>query len=185
MIKWLLVVFVYRKSIINFRKKQYARYEARNIDKAIRDGAAKATLIYDNFVSPTTYGDYLYVVLLARYFIAHGIETIFIIVDYEYRNDWLDLTEIEKKNFVDEQVKLAEALLDPSLAKIERASWDSVQQRIVDSSSGYFPFSTCINKREHIYGLCFNLLNQLLHHKEHFLVERILFSYEDTHRVCK
>jgi hypothetical protein len=180
--RWLLEVFVYHKYIIRFRRKQYARQEARSIDLAIRNGATQVTLVYDNLASPPTYGDYLYVVLLARYFIAHGIKVNFIIVDSEYRQDWIDLTEIEKKNFVDEQVKLAEALLDPSLAKIERASWDSVQQRIVDSSSGYFPFSTCINKREHIYGLCFNLLNQLLHHKEHFLVERILFSYEELSR---
>jgi len=180
--RWLLEVFVYHKYIIRFRRKQYARQEARSIDLAIRNGATQVTLVYDNFVSPPTYGDYLYVVLLARYFTAHGIKIHFIIVDSEYRNDWLDLMEIEKKNFVNEQVKLAETLLDSTLAKISRESWGSVQQRIVVSSSGYFPFSTCINLREPIYNHCFNLLNQLLFNKNSAIIKRVLFSYEELSR---
>jgi hypothetical protein len=182
LISWLLRVFVYQTAIISFRHKQYVKCEARSIDNAIRAGRQQATLVYDNSVSPPTYGDYLYVVLLARYFIAHGININFLIVDSEYRHDWINLTEIEKKNFVNEQITLAKMLLDSTLAKIERASWDSVQQRFVGKSSGYFPFVKCINKREAIYNKSFNLLNQLLHNKESALVERVLFSYEEFSR---
>ena len=179
LVKWLLMIFFYRTPIRNFRRRQYARNEARSIDFAIRDGITTVTLVYDNFVSPPTYGDYLCVVLLARYFIAHGLITNFIIVDSEYRQDWLNLTEIEKEVFVNEQLKLAEALLDSTLANIERLPWSVAQQRIVDSPSSYVPFLKKINDREYIYGHCFNLVSHLLHHKKRFLIERVLFSYEE------
>ena len=177
--KSLLAVFDFRKLISNFRRKQFAKNGARSIDFAIRDGITKATLVYDNFVSPPTYGDCLCVILLARYLIAHGIMINFIIVDSEFRQDWLSLMEIEKETFVNEQVKLAEALLDSRHAKIHRLPWSAVQEFIVGSSSGYIPLPRSINARKHIYGHCFNVVSQLLHDKEPYLVDRVLFSCEE------
>lgn len=178
LIKWFLAVFVYQKPIVNFRKKRFAKHEANSIELELRRGAVQVTLVYDNYVSPPTYGDYLYVILLGRYFVAQGRRVNFLIVDSEHRDDWCDLTGIEKEKFVSDQVILAEALLDSTFAKIERVSWDNALQRIAASASGYFPFRDCIDRREAIYNHCFNLLNQLLFHKDCLFLKHVLFSHE-------
>jgi hypothetical protein len=178
LIKWFLDVFIYQKPILNFRKKQFAKHEANCIELELRRGAFQITLVYDNYVSPPTYGDYLYVILLGRYFVAQGRTVNFLIVDSEYRDDWCDLTGLEKEKFVSDQVILAEALLDSAFAKIERVSWDNAQKRIDASASEYFPFRDLICKKVAIYNHCFNLLNQLLLHKDYLFLKRILFSHE-------
>jgi hypothetical protein len=177
-VKWILAVFIYRTPIRNFQRKRYARNEAQIIDLAIQDVVTSITIVYDNFVSPPTYGDYLYVILLARYFIAHDLMINFIITDSEYRQDWFVLSENERENFVNQQIQLAKALLDLNFVKIERMSWNRVTQHINKKPSGFIPFSKNVTDRVHIYGHCFNLLNQLLHDKERSLVDRVIFSYD-------
>jgi hypothetical protein len=179
-VKWILTVFVYRTPIRSLQRKRYAKNEAQRINLAIQNDVTSATIVYDNFVSPPTYGDYLYVILVARYFIAHGIMTNFIITDSEYRQDWLTLTEIERERFVNQQMELAVALLDPNFVKIKKISWKSTAQILVKNPSSFILFSKNINERVHIYGHCFNLLNQLLYGKKCSLVDRVLFSYNEN-----
>ena len=180
MIKWLLYLFYYYPKIrINsLRSRQFIRSEAKIIDEAIRNNAKQVTIVYDNYVSSPTYGDFLYVVLLARYFVGNGIRTNFFISDGEYRRDWS--TIIEASWFVDEQMKLAEALLSSSLVKIERLPWEIIQQRIYSNASNSFiPLSREVKSRKSIYNHCFNLLNYLLSDKEDDLLDQVLFSFED------
>lgn len=178
LIKWLLMIFYYQTPVINFKRKQFAKKEARGIDLALQNGVSEVMLVYDYFASPPTYGDYLYVILLGRYFIAQGVKLHFIIVDGEYRQDWNDLQDNQKQNFVIEQLKVAEVLLDSSLVKIERTSWNSLQQQIASSLSVYLSFSINIINREPIYNHCFNVLNQLLTHKKASLVDDVLFTFD-------
>ncbi len=185
LIKWLLMIFYYQTRVINFRRKQFARNEAMSIDLALQNGVNEVMLVYDNLASPPTYGDYLYVILLGRYFIAQGVKLHFIIVDGEYRQDWNDLQDIQKQNFVIEQLKVAEVLLDSSLVKIERISWNSLQQRIASSLSAYLSFSINIKNRDPIYNHCFNVLNQLLRHKKASLLDDVLFSYDELSSKVK
>ena len=104
LIKWMLATFVRGKPIIDFRKKRRARDEAGRIHSAIQGGARQVSIVYDNLVSSPTYGDYLFVVFLARYFIAHGIKVNFIIADSEYRQDWRVLAEVRISEFVSEKI---------------------------------------------------------------------------------
>ena len=179
-VKWIFLIFIYKTPIRNLERKRYAKNEAKRINIAMQTGINSVTVVYDNFVSPPTYGDYLYVILLARYFIAHGIMTNFIIIDSEFRQDWLALSEIEKERFVNDQMKLAVALIDPNFVKIERMSWESAKKIIIKNPSSFILFEKNINERRHIYGHCFNLLNQLLYDKKYSLIDRVLFSYNEN-----
>lgn len=179
--KWFLAVFIYNRPIKDYRRKTTMRRMAQEVDDFIRVGNKQATIVYDNFVSPPTYGDYLYVILIARYLIYHGIKVNYIIVDSDFRKDWSCLTEAENENFVSEQVRLANALLDPALTNIERLSWHALQQRIAcntDNSLQCIQFMDYTVVRKPIYNYCFNLLNQLLHDKDRSLINSVLFSLE-------
>jgi hypothetical protein len=180
-IKWLLSIFYYypQSQFDLVQRKRFIRCEAKIIDEALLNGINQVTIVYDNYISPPTYGDFLYVVLLARFFKANGIRINFFITDGEFRSDW-HFTSIEASGFVDEQIKLAEALLNSPLVKIEKLSWGIIQQRILsDAPNLFIPFSKEVKARIGIYKHCFNLVNHLLSDKEDDLVDRVLFSFED------
>ena len=177
--RWGLAVFVYRRPEINYRRKQIAKQEARRIQTAIEKGADKAIIVYDNLVSPPTYGDYLVVVLFARYFQASGVSVAFYVIDSEYRYDWDALSEMEANAFVDEQVGLARALLSSQDATVKRISWDNLQIEFRPMAADTFvPFADRFQNRVAIYNDCFNLLNYLLHGANESVREDVLFRKE-------
>jgi hypothetical protein len=182
MAKWFLAVFIYALPIKNYLKKQTMKLQAQGVDDFIRSGIKRTTLVYDNLASPPTYGDYLYVILVARYLIFHGIKVEYLIVDSDYREDWSFLSEVERENFVTEQVRLANALLDPLYANVERLSWHSFRQRSTSNSSDSLQchlFMGHILERKPIYNYCFNLISQLLRDKDNALLKSVLFSREN------
>ena len=183
MLKWGWYVFVERgliRGLINdLRRKQVVRNEANKIKLAIINGAKQAVIVYDNLVSPPTYGDYLWVVLLARYFQASGVYVTFYIVDSEYRRDWEALSYIQGNNFVEEQVGLAEALLSFNSATIRRISWNSLQVKsLIASADTIVPLFESIQNRDSAYGDYLILLNYLLCGAAKTVLEGVLFSYE-------
>lgn len=166
--------------IMKFMRRRVAKIEAGIINLSIQNGAGQAVIVYDNLASPPTYGDFLYVVLIARYLIASGIHVSFYIVDSEFRKDWIALTKAQREEFVAEQVRIAEALLDANLAKIQRISWQDCQSKVLGRpSDSVFPFFENVRHRVAIYLQCFNLLNQLLSDMEQRLRDRVLFSYKE------
>ena len=66
----------------------------------------QALVVFDNFSSPQTIGDFFLVVMIARYFISMNIPVKLVIVDGEYRPDWAVLDETKKKKFIEDLMAL-------------------------------------------------------------------------------
>jgi len=175
-----LHVFVYHRPIIIYRRKRIAKKEARKIRSSIHSEVSRAIIVYDNLTSAPSYGEYIYVILLARYFIANRIQVSFNIVDSEFREDWNVLTKKQIKEFIDEQVTLAEGLLNSNFSQIQRVSWEECKEELSSVSNVTFvPFYTRVRNRISIYRDCFNLLNRLLNKSNNDLRDKILFSFQE------
>ncbi len=180
-IKWILFPFSYISiNIIDkIYKSRLIKSELKFINEAMRNNISQVTIAYDNYVSPPTYGDFLYVILLARYFIALGKKVNFIIVDGEYRNDWYKrYTDVNE--YVTQQINLSNALLNSPFIKIEKLSWKNFNEKFFNDEKNIFiPFSRNVKNRLSIYNNCFDLLNKLLDDKSQELVNKVLFSFEE------
>lgn len=71
----------------------------------------KIVVVYDNQVSPPTYGDYLVVLMLVRFLNFFSKKVIFILVQDKFRSDWDSLSKQEISNFMDQQVVLGNFVL--------------------------------------------------------------------------
>lgn len=178
-IRWMRYLLVERCLIRDTRRKLAIRREAGRIASALRDGARRAVIVYDNLVSPPTYGDYLYIVLLARYFQASGVFVSFHIVDSEFRKDWEALDQTEASALVREQEGLARALLDSKACSIRRVAWNEISDQVMArSAETVVPFFEHISNRVSAYGNYLSLLSYLLSGADRGVVEDTLFSYE-------
>lgn len=78
-------------------------------------------LVYDNAVSPPTYGDLFNVIMLGRFLACDGHQVDFCFLDdSERRSDWGDLDLASRNAFLQDQLALAEYLL-PASANVHLA----------------------------------------------------------------
>jgi hypothetical protein len=153
--------------LLNYRFIRVSLVNARI--KEIQDTLLKLKpvyLVYDNFCSPPTYGDFMHVVFLARYIRARGVKPIVFIITGEYRNDW-DVIHDQGKTewFVSEQESVARFLLG-NHEDIRVINWQSFTSQLHEKGEGStLLFSNEVILRKPIYGLCFNALNVLFEKK--------------------
>lgn len=169
-----------RWRVSGYGKLRGERRESQRILSDLRLGRiSKVLVVYDNLASPPTYGDYFFVVMLARYFTSQGIPVSFVIVDGEYRNDWLTLNGSEKRQLVANYVEMASTLLAPDLATIEVLVWPQLAARIRESSGVEVPFRDSVLNRAHVYGHVLNTLNYLCAQAGQEHLDRFLLSFDE------
>jgi len=121
---------------------------------------AEFRIVYDNLVSPPTYGDFLQVVMLARYLKASGADVKFSIIDdRERRFDWEVLDLGEQASMVHDQLELASKLLEEEVEVHPE----------VPSSGVYTVFGDEVLSRSPIYDKTPLLLNTLIETSEESL----------------
>jgi|GEM_PF-3574535 len=177
--RWIL------NKIRNYILKKEATDEAQRIYSAIRHCKTRVLIVCDNQCTPPTYGDYLYFILLVRFFIAHKVSVDFIIVDSELRADWDDLTVAERQLHISMQFKLADCLINSNLCRINTLSWENTRKYIKKNQHGYIIYSEKVFNRSSVYNLCFNLLNQLLHKVSPSVLRSILFKSSELSSYVK
>lgn len=171
--------------------KKIVRDEKVEAERIIRNVASnkiqRAIIVFDNFVSPPTYGDYIYVVMLARYFIKNNIAVNFLIVDGDYRHDWSPLNESERQRLVSYQVEIAEVLLDSSITNVEIVTFQELESRFRNNTytGCYTHFNDKVRRRAPIYGSSFNILNYLLSHTDQEFKDKFLLSFDEFVRKVK
>ncbi len=171
-----------RHGYSQFKKHRMEEGESRRILRGLKNKEiTKAVIVYDNLCSPPTYGDYFFVVMLARYFTSQDIAVSFIIVDGEYRSDWSALDEDEIKNLVAEYVYIANLLLDSRLATIEVLMSSQLQARVKDNinKSIDVPFRESVIKRKYIYGHVLNTLNRLCFESSRGHLDQFLLFFDE------
>ena len=166
--------------ITNYRRKRYVRVESKKIRTSIARGARNAAIFYDNFVSPPTYGDMFFSVMIARYLSVNGIRVKFYLIDSEHRHDWCHLSQTEADIFVDAQVNLIRSICNSPLVEVSRIAWNDYSENSLNiSSDSIVPFVGSVKNRFPIYHSYFELLNQLLYNLEIELLDRTLLSYRE------
>ena len=156
--------------------------EAKRISRTIaRNEIQQAIIVFDNLVSPPTYGDYIYVVMLARYFIKLDIHVNFLIVDGDYRSDWSSLNEKEKQFHVSCLVKMAETLLNCPMVKIEVLQFRELESRLKNNTylGCFIHFGEKVKRRLAIYDSSFNILNHLMSFADEDFRDSFLLSYHE------
>jgi hypothetical protein len=121
-------------------------------------------VIYDHLASPPTIGDFLLVVMLARY-LCHAAGSLeFFIATGEERNDWDDLTEASREHLQITHTSLLKRLLPRDKSTIRSVSWDELEIILRD-----VPADTVVvggvrraQARLPLYNEAFNTLNALL-----------------------
>lgn len=163
-------------------QRKVASDEARRIGDAISIGGVReAVIVYDYLVSPATYGDFIYVVLVARFFLTHRIPVRLCIINSDYGPKWDNVNSIQKKKRTTDHLSIASALLNCASAKVEEWQWDDLFAQISSKAVDrrLIPLHDLILKRERIYNHCFNMLNHLLEPMDVSFRDRFLLSPAD------
>lgn len=135
-----------------------------DIFEACQSGVKEAIVCLDNQTAPPTYGDYLMVVMFARYLITRNIKTTFYIVDSEYRYDWNVFDSVQISNFVSEQGEIANLILNKPV--------EEVGYKIVDYRGTVIEDTT-------------TLLNEGMKEEERRLEDYLIFVVDDLEMFRK
>lgn len=166
--------------ITNYRRKRYVREESKKIRSSIARGTKNAAIFYDNLVSPPTYGDMFFSVMIARYLSVNGIRVCFYLIDSERRHDWCCLSQTDADVFVDAQVNLIRLICNSPLVEVNRIAWSDYSKNSLNIPSGSIvPFVESVENRVPIYHSYYELLNQLLSNLEIELLDKTLLSYRE------
>jgi hypothetical protein len=158
-----------------FEKWPHERLELCKLKLQIKFSKKKsAIVVYDCMCSPPTYGDFLMVLMLGRYFLAKNISLKFFIITGKYREDWDVLNEVDKNNLLKDYIDLAHSILDIGRSAILVGDFNNFQMN--ESSDAIVPFSSKVKIRESIYYYCISLANSLCAKESKLFFEKFLLS---------
>jgi hypothetical protein len=126
----------------NKRMKEDFESELINlISPNIKTKHKKIKIIYDNRISPPTYGDLFHVIMLARLLNLMKLEVCFVLYQGKNRNDWGYLDKRAITKFEKEQKELIEKLFRGDL--IVKKNWYkyNIDKRIIKSNRDYLVIS--------------------------------------------
>ena len=126
-------------------------------------------IVYDCAVSPPTYGDFIYILMVSRYFMKKKYNTNLIIINGEYRKEtWL---RVKKKLYEKKVLELKQLAINfKSQDKIELKNWKTFNLDYENKKNDEeFFFKERVFNRKRIYSHSFNFLNlQLKREKKSF-----------------
>jgi hypothetical protein len=132
-------------------------------------------IVYDLLVSPPTYGDFIYTLMLCRYFLVKKFNLKFIIINSNFRSDWKNLEENGRsKEFVDSLFLLSNELTKEFLnVKVVLVKWTEYSETKINN---FVLFKEDVLKRRSLYHKNFNLFSKLLQNENMVVVEKILLK---------
>ena len=154
------------------------RNETENIFNAIQSGnLLRATLIYDNSISPPSYGDFINVIMIARVLAAYQVDVKLVLTKTDYYSFYPDrFTTDELNDFIGEEIVIAKTLVQG--VTIELCSSQELGELINgDAIDGrYVVFHEIVKSGTPFYYLAFNLTKSLLKKSSCETKNRVLFA---------
>lgn len=184
------VKFVYRyiahpqNFLSGIKKWAIEKREADYILKRIQaDDFDEAIIVYDLKVSPPTYGDFFYVVMIARFFLTIGKKVRFYIINTEYREDTLAAYGHNGTDaLLSRLLELPNVLLKNKNMQMTVTTLDNVLETIRKFAfvkSTMVVFQNKVIKRQSIYNHSYNLINRLVSSLDNqSLFKYLLNSYD-------
>jgi len=150
---------------------------------ANQDPDTRIRLVYNNSCSPPTYGNFVEVVMLARYLSLIGFAVDFVVIDAEKGNlDWKHrgLSAHQEDEFVQEQVALAYYLL-PETVSVHLLGDSEGQANFASTKASFTLFKGKVESAVDITPQCVYLLHELVEASgssppSGFLLDRSQFS---------
>ncbi len=170
-----------QKYYVKMRKRLYEKREADYILKRLKSNDFdEAVIVYDMKVSPPTYGDFFYVVMIARFFLIMGKKVKYFIINSEFRKDTLDAYNDEGCNgLVVRLSELPEVILKDKNCDTQITKWHDISKKMDKFEKGgkaLIVFKHKVKNRESIYNHCFNLSNHLASSMDNNQIEKFLLQ---------
>jgi hypothetical protein len=168
-----------------YLKKRTEIKEAKEILKACQsDQIKEVVIIYDLLSSASTYGDFFYVVMLARYFLLFDKKMHFWIINSEFRHDAMEsYTAIERQEYVCNILELPRTLLNcENRVDIRTYTWDEAVPLLSlyeNQGSVFTCFKQMVTNRDPFYQYCFNVINHLFEFDPDIDREKYFLSIEN------
>ena len=172
-----------------FVRKQYAKKVCKQIQKLCAAPSKKKLIVcYDLKSSPPTIGDFLYILILARYLCLKGQAIKICVITSELRDDWKQLNATEKEIFFKFMKEISRIFIPASEHNYEHISWqefihylnkDKSSDVVVNSSENFVVLYDRIIKRRPIYNHLFNIFNYLLEEEDKHFAESFVLSAKD------
>lgn len=168
-----------RYPLYRLEKKVFEKREANYILKRFRSNDFdEAVIIYDLKVSPPTYGDLFYVIMIARLFLIMGKKVKSFIINSEFRKDTLDAYAVEERNeLVVKLSEVPEVILKDKNCDTQIMSWRDCSKMIEKyekEEKTLIVFKHKVKNRESIYNHCFNLCNHLASSMDNNQIKKFL-----------
>jgi len=150
------------------KKKSIEKKESEYILNALRTNKFnEIVIVYDLKVSPPTYGDFMYVVMIARVFLIMGKKVIFFVINSEFREDTLKAytDSKEREDLIIRLLELPQVLLNSENCDLQVVSWttfNKVFDKYRKALHTLILFKEKVIERQPIYIHCYNLCNLLI-----------------------
>lgn len=143
--------------------------------------AKKITVIYDYSCSPPTYGDFLVVVLMARFFYFKKFKINFILINSSFRDDWNLISEESKKQLLSDHQKLIMLLMENKVSLI-KLSWNEFFEKCKspDFNSSNILFKYRVFRRKEIYSQSINFTNLLMRNQKKIFKTKYLLNINNN-----
>ena len=156
----------------------YIKKEAARLEQSLRSGnLQKAVLVYDHSVSPPSYGDFINVLMIGRFLVAHQVDVGLILTDSEFLDNFSRLLDQKKLyEFVEEEKRVAEALV--AGIKIDVCTSQELKHLLSqrEMEGQQVIFAEYVKKNLGIYNLAFDFTKLMLKNSRSDIKKLTLFS---------
>lgn len=157
-----------RRQKIRTARKFSREVTAHNLNSRV------VNVVYDNYASPPTIGDFLLVVMLARHLSSLARSVHFTIISGEYREDWDDASRGAQAALLQLQITIAKNLLQPQRCVVNECSWSAAGSELFGGGDSFTFGKELVSTRLPIYNHSFNTLNRLLANQSPVTVDKCL-----------
>lgn len=183
-------LFIYLKNIYFFLlliiKRNYFKikiiFYVKEIKSKILYSKKNICIIYNNNFTNFTYGEYLYSVFLAKYFLAKNKKIKFIIIKGNFYNKKFSKNKIRKFN--NDQVEIAKKVLKSKKVTISLIEWSQINLQKLKIDNEIIFYNQIINQKK-TYIYYFNLLNHLLKNENKRFIKNVLLTRSVENKKIK
>jgi hypothetical protein len=142
------------KKLLNEATKEVNRFQEK------KNKINNIIIIHDNYLSPPTIGDFLYIILAARFFSKLDMNVIIYLTNDKFRSDWSSLiNENKEQQFVKQQIELIDKFCNNNNVKSIIITSNEKYNILKNNKNDFILFQQYLENMHSIYSNMFNFLN--------------------------
>ena len=147
-------------------------------------------IVHDFISSPPTIGDFLFNYFFSRYFIYKNYKVKLVIINNEYRDDWI-LDKERINTYINTITNITNKFSEKNgNFNLIITDWTNFKSKYLFNQSLFIPFKKGVNKRFRLYHYSFNVLNYLLKYSNkkfinNYILDKNYFLNVNTKKMVK